>query len=199
MAEQIDLQVFAKELAGKSEEVRLQFAQLLKKAGLLKGKASAKFDIKYYEALAKLEEKYQQQMAINKLLEDATPLGRQDVLLQLIADPDNEEGDGSGPKTTTQTYVTSKTQTAKVLDAIAVDLLDRKMTKAEKLKYTQIINKAQRSQPTVTTSGEGFSNTRGGVDEEQLVRDQLAQTSEAKTKRATDAYSVMLEELGGLR
>jgi len=197
MAEQVDLQVFAKDLASKSEEVRLQFAQLLKQAGLLKGTASAKFDIKYYEALVKLEEKYQQQKALNSLLQDATPLGRQDVLIELVASGDG--GSGDGPKTTSQTYITSKTQTAKVLDAIAEDLVDRKMTDAEKAKYTKFINSAQKSQPAMQTSGDGYSVTRGGVDEEQLVREQLAQTDEAKTKRTTDAYSVMLEELGGLR
>jgi len=197
MAEQVDLQVFAKDLASKSEEARLQFAQLLKKAGLLKGTPSAKFDIKYYEALVKLEEKYQQQKALNSLLQDATPLGRQDVLIQLVTNPDSDSGDG--PKTTSQTYITSKTQTAKVLDAIAQDLLDRKMTKAEKAKYTKFINSAQKSQPAMQTSGDGYSVTRGGVDEEQLVRDRLAQTGEAKTKRATDAYTIMLDELGGLR
>jgi hypothetical protein len=197
MAEQVDLQVFAKDLASKSEEARLQFAQLLKKAGLLKGTPSAKFDIKYYEALVKLEEKYQQQKALNSLLQDATPLGRQDVLIQLVTNPDSDSGDG--PKTTSQTYITSKTQTAKVLDAIAQDLLDRKMTEAEKAKYTKFINSAQRSQPAMQTSGDGYSVTRGGVDEEQLVRDRLAQTGEAKTKRATDAYTIMLDELGGLR
>jgi hypothetical protein len=197
MAEQVDLQVFAKDLASKSEEVRLQFAQLLKQAGLLKGTASAKFDIKYYEALVKLEEKYQQQKALNSLLQDVTPLGRQDVLIELVASGDG--GSGDGPKTTSQTYITSKTQTAKVLDAIAEDLLDRKMTDAEKAKYTKFINSAQKSQPAMQTSGDGYSVTRGGVDEEQLVREQLAQTDEAKTKRTTDAYAVMLEELGGLR
>jgi len=197
MAEQVDLQVFAKDLASKSEEARLQFAQLLKKAGLLKGTPSAKFDIKYYEALVKLEEKYQQQKALNSLLQDATPLGRQDVLIQLVTNPDSDSGDG--PKTTSQTYITSKTQTAKVLDVIAQDLLDRKMTKAEKAKYTKFINSAQKSQPAMQTSGDGYSVTRGGVDEEQLVRDRLAQTGEAKTKRATDAYTIMLDELGGLR
>jgi len=197
MAEQVDLQVFAKDLASKSEEARLQFAQLLKKAGLLKGTPSAKFDIKYYEALVKLEEKYQQQKALNSLLQDATPLGRQDVLIQLVTNPDSDSGDG--PKTTSQTYITSKTQTAKVLDAIAQDLLDRKMTEAEKAKYTKFINSAQKSQPAMQTSGDGYSVTRGGVDEEQLVRDRLAQTGEAKTKRATDAYTIMLDELGGLR
>jgi hypothetical protein len=197
MAEQVDLQVFAKELASKSEEARLQFAQLLKQAGLLKGTASAKFDIKYYEALVRLEEKYQQQKALNNLLQDATPLGRQDVLIDLITAGDG--GTGDGPKTTSQTYITSKTQTDKILDAIAQDLLDRKMTKAEKDKYTKFINSAQRSQPDIQTSGDGYSVTRGGVDEEQLVRDRLAQTGEAKTKRATDAYTIMLDELGGLR
>ena len=197
MAEQVDLQVFAKDLASKSEEARLQFAQLLKKAGLLKGTPSAKFDIKYYEALVRLEEKYQQQKALNSLLQDATPLGRQDVLIDLVTGGDG--GSGDGPKTTSQTYITSKTQTAKILDAIAEDLLDRKMTKAEKDKYTKFINSAQRSQPAMQTSGDGYSITRGGVDEEQLVRDQLAQTGEAKTKRATDAYAIMLDELGGLR
>jgi len=197
MAEQVDLQVFAKDLASKSEEARLQFAQLLKKAGLLEGTPSAKFDIKYYEALVKLEEKYQQQKALNSLLQDATPLGRQDVLIDLVTGGDG--GSGDGPKTTSQTYITSKTQTDKILDAIATDLLDRKMTKAEKDKYRKFINSAQRSQPAMQTSGDGYSVTRGGVDEEQLVRDRLAQTGEAKTKRATDAYSIMLDELGGLR
>jgi hypothetical protein len=199
MAEQIDLQVFAKDLASKSEEARLQFAKLLKQAGLLKGTPSARFDIKYYDALAKLEEKYQQQRALNNLLQDPTPIGRQDVLIQLITDGDGDGGTGDGPKTTSQTYITSKTQTSKLLDAIAEDLLDRKMTKAEKVKYTQIINSAQRSQPAVQTSGDGYSVTRGGVDEEQLVRERLAQSGEAQTKRATDAYAIMLEELGGLR
>jgi hypothetical protein len=200
MAEQLELQVFAKELASKSDAARLQFAQLLKKAGLYKGNPSAKIDMKYYEALVKLEEKFQQQKALNNLLQDSTPIGRQDVLIQLVTDGgDGGDGDGDGPRTTSQTYITSKTQTDKILDAIATDLLDRKMTKAEKAKYRDFINAAQKSQPAVQTSGKGYSTTRGGVDEEQLVRDRLAQTGEAKTKRATDAYTIMLEELGGLR
>lgn len=198
MAEKIDLQVFAQNLASQPEAARLQFAKLLKSAGLLKGTPSAKFDLKYYEALAKLEEKYQAQLSLNALIGDATPIGRQDVLVDIISSGDGGE-DGTGPKTTSQTYITSPTQTSKILDAIAEDLLDRKMTKAEKAKYTAIINKAQKSQPAVQTTGKNYSFTRGGVDEEQLVKEQISQTSEAKDKRMTDAYAVMLEELGGLR
>ena len=107
--------------------------------------------------------------------------------------------DGGAPKTTTQTYVTSASQTAKLLDTVASDLLGRKLTKAEKNKYTQLINAEQRKQPSRTTSGDGFSTTRGGVDEQQFITEKIAGTAEAKTNRATDAYAVMMQELGGLQ
>ena len=108
--------------------------------------------------------------------------------------------DASGaPRTTVTTYVTSPTQTAKLLDTVAQDLLGRKLTKAEKNKYTSLINAEQKKQPSVTTSGKGFSSTRGGIDEQQFVAEQIGATAEAKTNRATDAYSVMMQELGGLQ
>jgi hypothetical protein len=104
-----------------------------------------------------------------------------------------------GPKTTAQTYVTSPSQTAKLIDTVAQDLLGRKLTKEEKKKYTQLINQQQKKQPSVTTSGQGFSTTRGGVDETQFITEQIGATAEAKTNRATDAYAIMMQELGGLR
>jgi hypothetical protein len=58
---------------------------------------------------------------------------------------------------------------------------------------------SRRKQPSVKTSGKGFSTTRGGVDEEQFITEKLGATAEAKTNRATDAYSIMMQELGGLR
>jgi hypothetical protein len=105
----------------------------------------------------------------------------------------------SGPKTTSQTYVTSPSQTAKLVNTVAQDLLGRDLTKAEQAKYLKLVNAQQKAEPTMTTSGSGFSNTRGGVDTEQIVTEQIAQTGEARTKRATDAYSIMLQELGGLQ
>ena len=86
-----------------------------------------------------------------------------------------------------------------MLDTVAQDLLGRKLTKAEKNKYTSLINAEQKKQPSVTTSGKGFSSTRGGIDEQQFVAEQIGATAEAKTNRATDAYSVMMQELGGLQ
>jgi hypothetical protein len=95
--------------------------------------------------------------------------------------------------------VTSPSQTAKLLDTVAEDLLGRKLTKAEKNKYTKLINQQQKQQPSVRTDGKGFSSTRGGVDETQFITEQIGATAEAKTNRATDAYAIMMQELGGLR
>jgi hypothetical protein len=197
MAEEITLEQFAKNIARSTDAARLALAEQLKAANLWEGKVSSKFDIKYYNALVKLEQQLQQQVAIDKLA-DKKPIKRDAFLAELIASG-GAEGEETGPKTTTQTYITSPTQTAKLLDAVAEDLLERKLTKAEKAKYLKMINQEQRRQPTVQTTGKGFTTTRGGVDEQQFLEEKIAGTAEAKTARATDAYTIMLQELGGLR
>ena len=189
--------VFVQNLYKSSPEARLALAQQLKTAKLYSGKVSANLDTKFYTALTKLEAAYQQQVSINKIVGASTPIGRYDILTNLLAE--GGTGDGGAPKTTTQTYITSPTQTAKLLDTVAQDLLGRKLTKAEKNKYTQLVNQEQKKQPSRTTSGDGFSTTRGGVDEQQFIEEKIAGTAEAKTNRATDAYAVMMQELGGLQ
>jgi len=196
MAEEVTLDVFAKDVAGGSEPARLALAQQLKEAGLWTGKVSSKFDMNFYTALVKLEQKYTDQLKLNKLIGVTTAPTRYDILASLRADG----GDGTtGPKTTRQTYITSPTQTAKILDTVAQDLLGRNLTKAEKAKYTSLINAEQKRQPSVNVSGKGYSTTTGGVDEQQLLTEKLQATGEAKNYRATDAYTVMMQELGGLR
>ena len=190
--------VFVQSLYKRSPEARLALAQQLKTAGLYSGKVSANFDTKYYTALTKLEAAYQQQVAINKIVGSTATLGRYDILANLLSEGD-DTGVTGAPKTTRQTYITSPTQTAKLLDTVAEDLLGRKLTKAEKNKYTQLINKEQKKQPSIQTTGKGFVTTRGGVDEQQFIEEKIGATAEAKTNRATDAYSVMMQELGGLQ
>lgn len=189
--------VFVQALSKKSPEARLAIAQQLKTAGLYSGKVSANFDTKYYTALTKLEAAYQQQAAINKIIGSTAPLGRYDILKNLLSE--GGTGDAGAPKTTVQTYITSPTQTAKLLDTVAKDLLGRSLTSAERKKYTTLINAEQKKQPSVNVSGKGFSNTTGGVDEQQFITEKIAATGEAKTNRATDAYAVMMQELGGLQ
>jgi predicted RNA-binding protein with RPS1 domain len=195
IGEEISLDVFAKDVANASDQQRLALAQRLKDAGLWTGKISSKFDIKYYGALVKLEEQYQGQIALDKLVGTTTVTSRYDVLTGILAD---EEADG-GPTTTRQTYITSKSQTAKLANDIAVNLLERDLSPAEQEKIKKVVNAAQRKQPSVQTSGKGFSTTQGGVDEQQLIKEEISKTAEAKTVRATDAYAIMMQEFGGLR
>ena len=193
---EVAFDVFVKNISQASDEARLALAERLKEAGIWKGKVSSKFDLKYYTALAKLEEKYQGQVALDKMVGATVPTQRYDVLTSIISG--GGDGDG-GPTTTRQTYVTSASQTAKLLNAVAVDLLERDLTKAEQAKYLKMINAEQRKQPSVQTSGKGFTTTLGGVDEEQFIKEKLQATSEAKNVRATDAYAIMMQEFGGLR
>jgi hypothetical protein len=193
---EIAFDVFVKNISQTSNEARLALAQRLKEAGIWTGKVSSKFDLKYYTALAKLEEKYQGQIALDKMVGATTPTARFDVLTDIISG--GGDGDGGGPRTTKQTYVTSASQTAKLLNTIAVDLLERNLTKAEQAKYLKMINAEQRKQPSVQTQGEGFVTTKGGIDEQQFITEKLEATSEAKNVRATDAYTILMKELGGL-
>ena len=196
MANEPTLEEFAKNISGTTDEARLALAQQLDEADLWKGKVSSKFNINYYKALVELEKAYQEQTLVDKLVASTTPTTRLDVLTSIIA----EGGSGDGKtKTTTQTYVTSASQTSKVLDAVAEDLIERKLTDAEKAKYLKLINQEQRNQPAIQTTGKGFVTTQGGVDEEALLREKIGATAEAKTTQATDAYAIMLDELGGLR
>jgi hypothetical protein len=192
---EVAFDVFVKNISQASNEARLALAERLKEAGIWKGKVSSKFDLKYYTALAKLEEKYQGQVALDKMVGATAPTARYDVLTSIISG--GGEGD-SGPTTTRQTYVTSASQTAKLLNTVAVDLLERNLTKAEQAKYLKMINAEQRKQPSVQTQGEGFVTTKGGVDEQQFITEKLQATNEAKTVRATDAYTILMKELGGL-
>ena len=192
---EVAFDVFVKGISQASNEARLALAERLKEAGIWKGKVSSKFDLKYYTALAKLEEKYQGQVALDKMVGATTPTARYDVLTSIISGGDGED---DGPTTTRQTYVTSASQTAKLANAIAVNLLERDLSPAEQAKIKKIVNAEQRKQPSIQTSGKGFVTTQGGVDEQQLITEKLQATDEAKTVRATDAYTILMKELGGL-
>jgi hypothetical protein len=196
MAEPDSIDDFIQVMNKASDATRASVAQQLKDAGFYKGKVTGKFDVKLYSALKgfgaelSLQRKFQQQFG-------QPPVTIVDYLQQRASEgADDETG---APKTTVSTYVTSPSQTAKLLDTVAEDLLGRKLTQAEKSKYTRLINSQQKKQPSVTTAGKGFSTTRGGVDEQQFITEQIGATAEAKTNRATDAYAVMMQELGGLR
>ena len=197
MAEQDTIENFIEVMNKAQDSTRLAVAQQLKDAGLYKGKVSGKFDVKLYGALKALGAELTLQRKFNQQFGQPT-ISVVDYLAQRAAEG-TDTGTAGGPTTTRQTYITSPSQTAKLLDNVAQDLLGRKLTKAEKTKYTKMLNVAQKQQPSVQTSGKGFSTTKGGIDEEQFITEKLGATAEAKTNRATDAYAIMMQELGGLR
>ena len=189
---------FINGLSRASEDSIIKISQQLKDANLYKGKITGKFDIKLYNALITASQGYKgANLFAQKFDQKALdPF----AYLEQIGMEGTEDGTGTGaPKTTVQTYVTSPSQTAKLLNTVAEDLLGRKLTKAEQNKYTKLINAQQKKQPSVQTTGKGFVTTRGGVDEQQFIEEKIGATAEAKTNLATDAYTVMMQELGGLR
>jgi hypothetical protein len=189
---------FIQGLSKAPEDLIIKISQQLKDAKLYKGKITGKFDINLYNALVEASQGYR---GANLFAEKfGQPVVSPLSYLEQIGMEGAETGTGAGTsRTTVQTYITSPSQTAKLLNTVAEDLLGRKLTKAEQSKYTKLINAQQKKQPSVTTSGQGFSSTRGGIDEQQFVTEQIGATAEAKTNRATDAYSIMMQELGGLR
>jgi hypothetical protein len=90
MADEVTLDVFAKDVANGSKEARLALAQQLKDAKLWTGKVTSDFNIKYYNALVKLEEKYKAQVALNKLIGSTAPVTRYDVLVSIREDGDRK-------------------------------------------------------------------------------------------------------------
>jgi hypothetical protein len=186
---------FIQGLSKAPEDLIIKISQQLKDAKLYKGKITGKFDFNLYNALILANKRYLGEAGF------AAKFGQPKVSpIDFLEEIGREGlGDEGTSRTTVQTYVTSASQTAKLLDTVAEDLLGRKLNKAEKKKYTELINQQQRNQPSVTTSGKGFSSTRGGVDEAQFISEKIGATAEAKTNRATTAYEIMLEELGGLR
>ena len=189
---------FINGLSRAPEDLIIKISQQLKDAKLYKGKVTGKFDIKLYNALISASQGYKGATLFAQKF--GQPAVSPITYLEQIGMEGADTGvDAGGPTTTTQTYITSPSQTAKLIDTVAQDLLGRKLTKEEKKKYTQLINTQQKKQPSVNTSGKGFSTTRGGVDETQFITEQIGATAEAKTNRATDAYAIMMQELGGLR
>ena len=195
--QEVSLDIFAKDVARGSDEARLALAQQLKDAGLWKGNISSRFDIKYYGALVKLEEQYQGQIALNKLLGVPTATTRYDSLASLLAD-----GDGGASKTrvSKSTRLSDSTTAEALVTAVMQDQVGRGPSAAELKKYTQALQKAQATAPTttVTTGGDSTttSQTTGGINEQQFLINEIAGTDEARAQKVKSYYDVFKQAIG---
>jgi hypothetical protein len=59
---------------------------------------------------------------------------------------------------------------------------------------------AQKANPTRQTyDSAGNLLQSGGMDNEEYLTEKIQRTGAAQTSKATDAYALMMQELGGLR
>lgn len=188
---------FLKALYASDDKTRLKVAQDLKKSGFYEGTPSGKVeDFLILQTAA---------ISAEKEIAALKPYAG-DIDRLTYYKTRKDTGTGSGRKATVQRdrQITGETRAAALLDTIAEDLLGRKFTESERAKYTKLLQAEQKKSKsdTVTTySGgdNGTYTTTSGLNEEQFLKEKIGKTAEAKTNRATDAYQVMLEELGGLR
>ena len=182
---EVSLAVFAKDVANGSDEARLALAKQLKDAGLWTGNISSRFDIKYYGALIKLEDQYQGQIALHKLLGRPATANRYDSLASLLADG----GGASKTRTSKSPRVYDSTTAQALITAVMQDQVGRGPSKAELKKYTQAVQRAQRTAPTTTI-------TTGGINEQQFLINEIAGTDEAQAQKVKSFYDVFKQAIG---
>jgi hypothetical protein len=173
------------------------YAKLLKAANFYNGPITDKYTPALQQAFDSMEAS---RLSISKV----RPIKRDDFINETIS---LGTGGGAGGTTTQrQRYIASPTQAAALLDTISEDLIGRKLSDSEKKKYMAILKAEQKkpesAQVTTTTStgtGTSSSTTQGGLDEQQFLIQQIAGTDEAKANKVLNAYSTVLNMLGGLR
>lgn len=178
------------------------YSKLLKSAGYFTGNVTDKYTPALQKAFDSLEA---DRLSISKV----RPMTRDVFLNERVAE--GSAAGTSGTTTNRQRYVASPTQASALLDSISQDLIGRKLSDVEKKKYMAIL-KAEQKKPesaTVTTTtttagaapGSGVSSgvTTGGLDEQQFLIEKIAATDEAKANKVLNAYSTVLNMLGGLR
>jgi hypothetical protein len=112
----------------------------------------------------------------------------------------NAGAGGGGPKTITQKSEINDTAAASVINSLFRDLTGFEATEKQIANYTKKLREAQAANPVKTSySAAGSSSTTGGLDTQQFLTEEIEQTDAAITSRATDAYTMMMKEFGGLR
>lgn len=188
---------YLKVLDKSPESVILKLAKQLKAAGLYKGTPTGKINNSFIDAVVKADEKRVQLVAIKGEID------RTDFITQLALQGTGTGTGAGGPSTTRARSITSKTKGASTLDAIGQELLGRQLTDAEKAKYLKMLNaeEVKASSDTVTkySAAGDMSTTTTGLDKEQFLIEKISGTDEAKANKVLDAYTTVVNMLGGLR
>lgn len=108
-------------------------------------------------------------------------------------------GDGGGGGGTSKSYkVYSEQETSNLANTIAQNLLGRTATAEELARATQNLNVESKANPTVTTSTGGATVTSGGIDSQEILKQEFKLAPEYETyQKATTYFDAMIGALRG--
>lgn len=197
MAEEITFTDFVKAISQSPEDVRLKLAKQLKKAGLYTGTPSGKFNNSMYEALTKAETKRVQLATI------LGPIDRYNFIDELAIEG-KATGTDKGPSRVTSRTISEPKELFDEIDAVTREYLGRELPEAAKRKLAKrYIAKQKAGKLDVTTSysadGSFRQTTGGGVAPEQFFIEEISNSDEAKANKVLSGYSILMNQLGGLR
>jgi hypothetical protein len=167
------------------------YSKLLKSAGYYKGPITTKYTPAFQKALDRAEEERLSIAAIR-------PVSRDQFLNEQIT---FEGGDGEGKaRTVTQTYIANDTDLDSLVTKLYQKLTGYAPTAKELAAAKKDVRRAEKENPTIQRyDATGNLVQTGGINEEQFLTEQVAQTGAAEKTRAETANQLLLRELGGLQ
>jgi hypothetical protein len=167
------------------------YSKLLKSAGYYKGPITTKYTPAFQKALDRAEEERLSIAAIR-------PVTRDQFLNEQIT---FKGGDGEGKaRTITQTYIANDTDLDSLVTKLYQKLTGYAPTAKELAAAKKDVRRAEKENPTIQRyDATGNLVQTGGINEEQFLTEQVAQTGAAEKTRAETANQLLLRELGGLQ
>jgi hypothetical protein len=167
------------------------YSKLLKSAGYYKGPITTKYTPAFQKALDRAEEERLSIAAIR-------PVNRDQFLNEQIT---FKGGDGEGKaRTITQTYIANDTDLDSLVTKLYQKLTGYAPTAKELAAAKKDVRRAEKENPTIQRyDATGNLVQTGGINEEQFLTEQVAQTGAAEKTRAETANQLLLRELGGLQ
>lgn len=165
------------------------YSRLLKSAGYYRGPVTDKYTPALQKALDRAEE---DRLSISAI----RPIGRDEFLSEQVS---FGGGDGKA-RTTTQTYIANDTDIEALADKIYRDATGYGATAKQIAEAKKVLRRELRENPVVQSyDAAGNLVQSGGINAEQILTTEVAQTGAAEKTRAERANQIMLKELGGLQ
>jgi len=179
-----------KKAIAKSPTLITGYSKLLKSAGYYKGPVTAKYTPALQKALDRAEE---DRLSISAI----RPVTRDEFLKEQVNF--GAGGDGKA-RTTTQTYIANDTDIEALVTKIYQNATGYGATAKQMEEAKKDLRRALQKNPVVQSyDASGNLVQSGGINTEQFLTQEVAQTGAAEKTRAEVANQLMLRELGGLQ